>query len=103
MRQKTIRQCTKWYFKINGRECTSPAPVDGNVYQNVAAEYSSLATALLSVCAEPQVAGTLQSASYQISMSVRHCRAAGLTNGDAYSGWYSTSAMMVEELCPPLQ
>ena len=98
LRQRTDAQCSKWYFKINGRECTSPAPVDGNVYHNIAANTLRHGT-IVGVCRATS-AGNLQSASYQISMNVRHCL--GFTNGDAYSGWASTSTMMVEELCPPL-
>ena len=98
LRQQTGAQCSQWYFQINSRECTSPAPVDGNLYQSIAANIHRHGT-IVGVC-RATAAGTLQSASYQISMNVRNCP--GYSSSDAYSGWATTSTMTVEEMCPPL-
>ena len=97
MRQEVNHQCSKWYFQINGRECTSPAPVDGNVYQSIDANIHRHGT-IVGLCRGTS-AGTLQSASYTISIRVGGCPS--FHTGNAFSGWYSTSTMIVEELCPP--
>ena len=97
LRQYKQQACSQWYFKINGKECTSPAPVDGNVYQEIAANTHRHGT-IVGVCRATS-AGTFPSGSHQISMNVRGCP--GWTVGDADTGWSSTTTMIVEELCPP--
>ena len=100
LRQYVNGQCSQWYFKINGNECSSPAPVDLNIYQSIGGPHNILRhSTVVGVC-RATAAGTLQSASYQISVNVRNCL--GYSTSDAYSGWLSTSTMMVEELCPPV-
>ena len=100
LRQYYNGQCSQWYFKINGNECSSPAPVDLNIYQNIGGAHNIFRhSTVVGVC-RATAAGTLQSASYQISVNVRGCPR--WTAGDALTGWSSTSTMMVEELCPPV-
>ena len=102
MRQMDHNKCSQWYFMINGRECSSPASINGNIYHHIylpsrpnnnAHRHSTI----VGVCRATN-AGTLRSASYQISMNVRGCP--GSISGDAATGYGSTSTMIVEELCP---
>ena len=104
MRQYYHAKCSQWYFMINGRECSSPASIVGNIYQYIdspSAPHNNVHrhNTLVGVCRATS-AGTLQSASYQISMNVRHCPF-GFSPGAAHTGFFSTSTLMVEELCPP--
>ena len=100
LRQYRNGRCNQWYFKINGNECSSPAPVDLSIYQNLGTPHNiHRHSTVVGVCRATS-AGTFRSASYQISINVRDCP--GYLNSDAYSGWLSTSTMMVEELCPPV-
>ena len=102
MRQWNQRKCSRWHFKINGSECTDPAPIDGSIYQDINQNGRSLNEhrhgTIVGVC-KGTTSGSLQSASYQISMNVKDCPV--YPGGNAYSGWFSTSTMMIEELCPP--
>ena len=103
MRQYKWNKCSQWYFMINGRECSSPAFIVGNFYHaiNLSSRPNNTAnrhSTIVGVCRATS-AGTLQSASHQISVHVRDCP--GISGGDALTGWASTSTMIVEELCPP--
>ena len=105
MRQYLHHKCSQWYFMINGRECSSPASIVGNIYHRIDSPGSTpnnnvhRHNTIVGVCRATS-AGTLQSASHQISMNVRHCPF-GYSPGNAATGWESTSTMIVEELCPP--
>ena len=100
LRQSRNGACSQWYFKINGNECSSPAPVDFTIYQNMRSPHDiHRRSTVVGVC-RATAAGTLRSASHQISINVRGCP--GQTAGNAYTGRLSTSTMMVEELCPPV-
>ena len=102
-RQWRRLKCSQWYFKINNKECTIPATIDGVLYQDINRPNGVINdhrhTTIVGVC-KATSSGSLQSSSYQVSMNVRDCPGAS-PGADAYSGWISTSTMIVEELCPP--
>ena len=104
MRQMNHNKCSQWYFMINGRECTSPAPINGIIFQFYHNGGSSSQvndhrhTTIVGVC-KATSSGDLQSASYQISMNIKDCPSYSGT--EAYTGWQTTSSMIIEELCPP--
>ena len=103
MRQYLNDKCSRWYFMINGRECSSPASIDGNFYHRIDSPSRPNSNVhrhhtIVGVC-KATSSGDLRSASYQISMNVGSCTLH--RGGDAYTGWQSTSTMIVEELCPP--
>ena len=96
LRQKNRFTCSQWYFLIDGRECTSPAPINANIAHN---DNVLRQGTIVGVC-KATSAGPLQPTSHQISLNVRYCPGTD-PGADTYTGWSSTSTMIVEELCPP--
>ena len=89
---------------INGKECTSPAPIDGIVYKyyfngGVSSQINIHRHATIVGVCKATSSGDLQSATYQISMNINYCR--GFSDTQASTGWQTTSSMIIEELCPP--
>ena len=102
--QRNNHKCSKWFFKINDEECSDPGPVDSiNLYGLHYVARGRLIihrhTTMVGVCRGTK-AGRLVASNYTITINVTpQCKS--YPGGDAYSGWQSTSTLMVEELCPP--
>ena len=70
MRQPTYNKCHQWYFMINGKECTSPAPINANVYHAIGRGHQNNGlrhSTVVGVC-QATSSGSFKCASYQISV-----------------------------------
>ena len=106
--QRLSHKCSKWFFEIDNEECSDPAPVDLISYyalHNIAGANPRVVlhrhSTVVGVCRATK-AGRLLAGNYTITLSVTsQCNVFRTQGGDAFTGWQSTSTLMVEELCPP--
>ena len=82
----TESACNRWFFTLNGAECSTP--VDMVVYSE-----SNVKTIFQGYCAQA-VKGNVN-----VGLNVGPCD--GYTGGDAHTGWGSVSRITVEEVEPP--
>ena len=103
MRQQTYRRCSQWYFTIDGLECSNPQTINGIVesYVEMGRSHSELRQGtIIGVCRGTSV-GYIISCSHQVAMNIRNNCNGRHPGGDGYTGWQSTTTLIVEELCPP--
>ena len=87
----------RWFFKINGQECSTPTKIDIAMYQNVR-DNTHVPGYLTGICTGT-AAGKIAAGQHQITVHVgKH---SDFSLAQAYSGWASTSFLEVQELCPP--
>ncbi|XP_065194474.1 uncharacterized protein LOC135825780 [Sycon ciliatum] len=89
---------SRWYFKIDGKECARPTRIDISMAQ-VNNENNHIPALLTGVCEstssdEANIAAGL----HDISVHVGGIGSA--PKGHAYSGWASTSILEIQEMCP---
>ena len=90
-------KCNRWYFKINGNECSRPATIEALVFNrwwsgnpnNDQLHHRSFEGYCENI---PQGA-------VRVELWVGQC--SGKTLGDAYTGWNSVSRIMIEEVSRP--
>ena len=88
--------CRRWYFTLNGSECSTPAPIDGIVYM----VYGSGAKKNLHRVRHIEgVCEKIHKGTVRVGFWVGNC--AGHKSADAYTGWNSVSRIYVEEVPPP--
>ena len=90
-------KCNRWYFKINGNECSRPATIEALVFNrwwsgnpnNDQLHHRSFEGYCENI---PQGA-------VRVELWVGKC--SGQTLGDAYTGWNSVSRIITEEVSRP--
>ena len=89
---------TRWFFRIDGQECRKPTTIDIGMWQNTA-DNMHVPAVLTGICEsiDPTGAG-LRYGQHTISVQVGPMRNFAIAN--ANSGWYTTSILEVQELCP---
>eukprot|EP00731_Ephydatia_muelleri_P009476 Em0005g62a len=91
--------CMRWYFTVDGDECTDPAPIDTAVFQQQTLNIIRQ-TSFSGVCKRagqrPLTAG-----SKRIQLMLMECRGFGGYIYDSYTGFDSASRIIVEEVPPP--
>eukprot|EP00117_Sycon_ciliatum_P001970 scpid76227/ scgid2865/ Collagen triple helix repeat-containing protein 1; Protein NMTC1 len=89
---------TRWHFAIDGQECRKPTTIDIGMWQNTA-DNMHVPAVLTGICEsiDPTGAG-LRYGQHTISVQVGPMRNFAIAN--ANSGWYTTSILEVQELCP---
>lgn len=85
--------CRRWYITINGKECTSPAAIDTQIYANGNVNRHTPGT-LDGFC------DNIPSGKVAVEIWIGAC--ASVAKGDGYTGWESVSRLIIEE-APPLQ
>ena len=80
--------CNRWFFTLNGAECSTP--VDTTVYSE---GKLNVKTNFEGYCA------TALTGNVKVGLNVGPCD--GFTGGDAHTGWDSVSRITVEEVEPP--
>ena len=88
--------CRRWYFTINGAECSAPAAIDGVVYMENGHKTK------LNLHRVRQIEGVCEKVhkgTVRVGFWVGKC--AGYGSADAYTGWNSVSRIYVEEVPPP--
>eukprot|EP00117_Sycon_ciliatum_P045919 scpid67428/ scgid4305/ len=95
----TANAYSRWYFKIDGKECSSPSNIDMVRYQNKAWKILIPST-MSGICASTDLRlGPIPSGKHNISVHVGGL--GSLKAGDAKTGRLSMSLLEVEEVCPP--
>ncbi|XP_065189050.1 uncharacterized protein LOC135819724 [Sycon ciliatum] len=88
---------SRWYFKINGRECTSPNVIDMTMYQS-SADNTHVPAVLQGICTATS-SGDIGAGSHTISVHVGKVRLEDISKPS--TNWASTSLLEVQEMCPP--
>ena len=97
MRVRGSNKCNRWYFKINGSECSQPATIEARVYNYwPCGNYNN--DQLHHRSFEGYCENIPQGA-VRVELWVGQC--GGFTLGDAYTGWESVSWIMIEEVSRP--
>ncbi|XP_028406113.1 collagen triple helix repeat-containing protein 1-like isoform X2 [Dendronephthya gigantea] len=81
--------CRRWFLTINGQECRNPATIDTSIYATGAVNRHSPKT-LDGFCNE------IPRGQVTVGISIGTCP--GAKAGDAYTGWYSVSRIIIEEV-----
>ncbi len=90
--------CKRWYFTVNGSECAKPGQIEGVLYTHI---LQGSTTDLHhhhhieGFCTE-NAAGPIKAGSLKIVFATANC--AGYSDNDGYTGWNSTSRIIVEEV-----
>ena len=87
----------RWFFTLNGVECTDPAPIEGVIY-SVNSELVNIhrSSTIKGVC-RGTAGGPLARGMYTAALNVGGCPGFNTTYG-AYTGYDSTSSVVMEEL-----
>ena len=88
--------CRRWYFTLNGAECSTPGAIDGVVYMvhgNGGKKDLHRPRHIEGVCEK------IHKGTVRVGFWVGNC--AGYGSADAYTGWNSVSRIYVEEVPPP--
>ena len=88
--------CRRWYFTLNGAECSTPGAIDGVVYMvygNGGKKNLHRPRHIEGVCEK------IHKGTVRVGFWVGNC--AGYGSADAYTGWNSVSRIYVEEVPPP--
>ncbi|KAL9974778.1 hypothetical protein ACROYT_G011861 [Oculina patagonica] len=84
MKVLTESACNRWFFTINGVECS--APVDTTVYSQGKTIFEGYCSGI-------------NKGPVKVELNVGSCT--GYTRGDVHTGWNSVSRIIVEEVEPP--
>ena len=87
--------CKRWYFTFNSKECSKPAPIDGIVYHGVDINIHR-STNIEGYC------GGIPAGKVQVGFNVGDCTGSGYKAGDAWTSWYQTIRIIIEEVEPPV-
>ena len=85
--------CRRWYFTLNGTECSTPGAIDGVVYMISGANKNLHRPRHIEGVCEKIHKGTVR-----VGFWVGNC--AGFGSANAYTGWNSVSRIYVEEVPP---
>lgn len=85
--------CCRWYFTFNNNECSNPAKIEAVVYANGYSSYNLHRPRVFMGYCKGLGAG-----SYSIGLYVGTC--SGYGTYDCYTGWISSSHMIIEEVKP---
>lgn len=88
--------CRRWYFTLNGAECSAPAAIDGVVYMvhgSGGKKNLHRPRHIEGVCEK------VHKGVVRVGFWVGNCK--GFGSADAYTGWNSVSRIYVEEVPPP--
>ena len=81
--------CRRWFLTINGQECRDPATIDTQIYATGSVNRHSPKT-LDGLC------NNIPKGDVTVGISITAC--SGSTPGNAYTGWYSVSRFIIEEM-----
>ena len=82
-------------FTFNSKECSKPAPIDGIVYHSVDINIHR-STNIEGYC------GGIPAGKVQVGFNVGDCTGSGYKAGDAWTSWYQTIRIIIEEVEPPV-
>ena len=98
LRVRGNTKCNRWYFKINGNECSRPVTIEALVYNYWLPSGNTNHDQLHHRSFEGYCENIPQGA-VRVELWVGQC--SGYTLGDAWTGWNSVSRIMIEEVSRP--
>ena len=84
--------CSRWYFKFNGAECSSPGSIDGTFYMQTGRKHN--------LHRHRHIEGhcnNIHKGKVRVGFWVGKCTT-GHKSADAQTGWHSTSRIFIEEV-----
>jgi hypothetical protein len=90
--------CKRWYFTVGDQECSTPGAIDGVVYTNMLQGQTTDLhhhRHIEGYCTGTS-AGPIKKGNLKIAFWIGNC--AGYSDHDGYTGWNSTSRVMIEEV-----
>ena len=91
-------KCNRWFFKFNGNECSGPMTIEAVVYNDWPSAAGN--PNLLHHRSFEGYCENIPQGAVKVELWVGRCPS-GSTLGDAYTGWYSVSRIMIEEVSRP--
>ena len=95
MRVQGSSKCNRWYFKLNGNECSGPMTIEAAVYNY----WPSGNPDLWHHRSFEGYCENIPQGAVRVELWVGQC--SGVTLGDAHTGWNSVSRIMIEEVSRP--
>ena len=89
-------KCNRWFFKLNGNECSGPMTIDAVVYNS----WPSGSPNLLHHRSFEGYCENIPQGTVRVELWVGSCPN-GHTLGDANTGWKSVSRIMIQEVSRP--
>ena len=96
--QGTGSKCNRWFFKFNGHECSGPMTIEAVVYNGWASSAGN--PNLLHHRSFEGYCENIPQGAVRVELWVGKCSGYS-TLGDAYTGWYSVSRIIIEEVPRP--
>lgn len=87
--------CKRWYFTFDRKECSNPAPIDGVIFHSVDINIHRSAN-IEGYC------GGIPVGKVRVGFNVGDCTGSGFSNGNAYTSWYQTIRIIIEEVERPV-
>ncbi|XP_031563571.1 collagen triple helix repeat-containing protein 1-like [Actinia tenebrosa] len=87
--------CKRWFFTFNKVECSTPAPIDALVYQELGAWSLNIHRS----ATQEGYCGGIGKGIVRVGFSVGNC--SGFGDADAHTSWNSVSRIVIEEVNPP--
>ena len=97
LRAKGSIKCNRWYFKINGNECSGPMTIEAVVYNDWPSGNTN--NDQLHHRSFEGYCENIPQGAVRVELWVGRC--SGATLGDARTGWNSVSRIMIEEVSRP--
>ena len=85
--------CNRWYFTFDGAECTKPATIEGIVWVKSTTVSPHRHRHIEGYCNQ------VPKGRIRVSFWIGKCESYSL--GDGYTGFLSTSRIVIEEVPPP--
>ncbi|XP_028396252.1 collagen triple helix repeat-containing protein 1-like [Dendronephthya gigantea] len=86
--------CRRWYITINGKECSSPAPIDASFYAGGGGSLNLHRPATLD-----GLCSNIPKGRITVGLSVGNCKYSQQSySGDAYTCWNSSCRLIIEEI-----
>ena len=92
--------CMRWFFTINGEECTDPAPIDAVIYSVHTDQMNMHRGSTIQGVCRATAGGTLVRGAYTAALNVGRCPGFNTTFITS-TGYDSTSSVVIEELPVP--
>ncbi len=88
----------RWYFTIDGQECSDPGPIDMVLFQT--GNYHIVRTSQVTGVCREAGGSVLGAGAKRIQFQLMECPGFRGLVYDAYTGWNSLSKVIIEEVPP---
>ncbi|XP_065194667.1 uncharacterized protein LOC135825953 [Sycon ciliatum] len=98
IRTRGARKYLRWFFKIDGKECRQPTPIDIGMRQDTN-DNTHVPAVLTGICESIAKNGASLSAGHH-NITVHVGQLSTRPIADGHSQWHTTSILEVQEMCP---